>query len=75
MRTFAIAGLLALATAGVGCASDKNLDESAKKTSTGFGELLKGMGQELEKTGVVGKPKKDGDKSRKQPETGGEESR
>ena len=36
MRTFVIAGLLAFAMAGVGCASDKSLDESAKQTVIGI---------------------------------------
>ena len=47
----------------------------AKQTSTGFGELLKGMGQEIKKTGIVGSPKKDDEKARVQPETKGEEER
>ena len=75
MRRIVVAGLLALAAAAVGCAADDSLDKSAKKTSTGFGELLKGMGQELKRTGVVGSPNKDDEKARKQPETKGEEER
>jgi hypothetical protein len=36
--------------------SDTNLDESAKNVSNNFGELLKGMGQELKK--VIGSDNK-----------------
>jgi hypothetical protein len=31
--------------------SDTSLDDAAKKTGQGFGNLLKGMGQELKKVG------------------------
>jgi ABC-type sugar transport system substrate-binding protein len=51
MRTIIIASLLALA-AGTAHAADNSADTSAKKTGDGFGNLLKGMGQEVKKTGV-----------------------
>jgi hypothetical protein len=54
MRTIIIASLFALAAAAIGCATDDNLDKSAKKTSDGMGNLLKGMGQEVEKSGILG---------------------
>lgn len=65
MRTIVIAALLAFAAAGAGHAADDSLDKSAKKTSDGFGELLKGMGQEIQKTGIVGEPKKEDKKEDK----------
>ncbi|GAB4510600.1 MAG: hypothetical protein Tsb0026_12670 [Sulfuricaulis sp.] len=36
---------------GPALADDTSLDDSAKKTGNNFGELLKGMGQELKKAG------------------------
>jgi len=73
MRTIFIAGLLAFATAGAGYAADDSLDKAAKKTANGFGELLKGMGQEIKKTGIINEPKKDDKKAPKQAETRGKE--
>jgi hypothetical protein len=49
MRTLIIAILLAFA--GSAYAADDKVDKSAKKTGDGFGNLLKGMGQEVKKTG------------------------
>lgn len=59
MRTIIIAGLLALAAAGGAHAADDSLDKAAKKTGDGFGNLLKGMGQEVKKTGIGNEAKKD----------------
>lgn len=73
MKTIAIAGLLALAAAGAGHAADDSLDKSAKKTADGFGELLKGMGQEIKKTGVFNDTKKDDKKSPKPSDAGDKE--
>ena len=67
MKAIIIAGLLAFAAAGVGYAADDSLEKSAKKTADGFGELLKGMGQEIKKSGIVGDPKKDEKKDAKTP--------
>jgi hypothetical protein len=75
MRTIVIAGLLAFAT-GAACAADDSLDKAAKKTANGFGELLKGMGQEIKKTGIAGEPKKkDDEKAPPQSATKGKEER
>jgi hypothetical protein len=49
MRTLIIASLLAFAT--ITYAADDKVDKSAKKTGDGFGNLLKGMGQEVKKVG------------------------
>lgn len=57
MRIVMIAALIA-ALSGVAYAADDSLDKAAKKTSDGFGNLLKGMGQEIKKAGV-GDEKKD----------------
>ena len=54
MRTIIIASLLAFTAAATACASDESLDKSVKQTSDGMGNLLKGMGQEVEKSGVLG---------------------
>jgi hypothetical protein len=61
MRTIIIASLLAFAAAATTYAADNSLDKSAKKTSDGMGNLLKGMGQEVKKTGIGNEGKK-GDK-------------
>lgn len=47
--------------------NDSNLDDAAKKTGQGFGNLLKGMGQELKKVGgsLTGSEKKDDKKENK----------
>ena len=49
MRILIIASLLAFA--GAAYAADDKVDKSAKKTGDGFGNLLKGMGQEVKKAG------------------------
>ena len=49
MRILIVASLLAFAV--VAFAADDKVDKSAKKTGDGFGNLLKGMGQEVKKTG------------------------
>lgn len=59
MRTIIIASLLAFSVAGIAYAADDSLDKAAKKTSDGFGNLLKGMGQEVKKTGIGNEAKKD----------------
>jgi len=64
MRTIIIASLLALA-AGTAHAADDSADKSAKKTGDGFGNLLKGMGQEVKKTGIGSDGKKDDKKAAK----------
>jgi hypothetical protein len=51
MRMIVIAGLTA-ALLGTAYAADDSLDKAAKKTGDGFGNLLKGMGQEVKKTGI-----------------------
>ena len=57
MRAIIIASLLAFTIAGTAYAADDSLDKAAKKTSDGFGNLLKGMGQEIKKSGVIDEPK------------------
>jgi len=64
MRTIVIATLL-LAFTGSAYAADDSLDKAAKKTSDGFGNLLKGMGQEVKKTGIGNDAKKDDKKAAK----------
>jgi len=54
MRTIIIASLLAFTAAASACASDDSLEKSVEKTSDGMGNLLKGMGQEVQKSGVLG---------------------
>ena len=65
MRTIIIASLLVLSTAGIAYAADDSLDKAAKKTSDGMGNLLKGMGQEVKKTGIGNEAKKDDKKPAK----------
>jgi hypothetical protein len=48
-----IATLLVFIT-GTAYAADDSLDKAAKKTENGMGELLKGMGQEVKKSGILG---------------------
>jgi hypothetical protein len=60
MRTIIIATLLAFA--GLAYAADDKVDKSAKKTGDGFGNLLKGMGQETKKA-TGGKDDKKASKS------------
>ena len=64
MRIVLIAALIA-ALGGVAYAADDSLDKAAKKTSDGFGNLLKGMGQEIKKSGVLDEPKQDEKKDEK----------
>jgi hypothetical protein len=68
MRLIIIASLLAFTAAGIAYAADDSLDKAAKKTSDGMGNLLKGMGQEVKKTGIGNEAKKD-DKASKQAES------
>jgi len=65
MRTIIIASLLALTAAGIAYAADDSLDKAVKKTSDGMGNLLKGMGQEIKKTGIGNEAKKDDKKASK----------
>ena len=65
MRIVMIAALMA-ALVGVAYADD-SLDKAAKKTGDGFGNLLKGMGQEIKKTGIGDQEKKDEKKDDKKP--------
>lgn len=55
---------------GAVLADDRSLDDSAKKVGNNFGEMLKGMGQELKKAGgtLAGSGKKDDKKEKKLPE-------
>ena len=57
MRIVMIGALIA-ALSGVAYAADDSLDQAAKKTGEGFGNLLKGMGQEIKKTGIGDESKK-----------------
>jgi len=58
MRIMMIVSLVAaLSGAGIAYAADDSIDKAAKKTSDGFGNLLKGMGQEIKKSGVLDEPK------------------
>ena len=63
MRILMTAALIA-ALSGVAYAADDSLDQAAKKTGEGFGNLLKGMGQEIKKTGIGDEAKKS-DKDKK----------
>ena len=65
MRTIIIASLLAFTVGGAAYAADDSLDKAAKKTSDGMGNLLKGMGQEVKKTGIGNEGKKDDKKAAK----------
>jgi len=65
MRAIIIASLLAFIFAGIATAADDSLDKAAKKTSDGMGNLLKGMGQEIKKTGIGNEAKKDDKKATK----------
>jgi hypothetical protein len=64
MRIVMIAALIA-ALSGVAYAADDSLDKAAKKTGDGFGNLLKGMGLEIKKTGIGNDGKKDDKKDEK----------
>ena len=61
MRIVMIAALIA-GLGGAAYAADDSLDKAAKKTGEGFGNLLKGMGQEIKKTGIGDEGKKPEDK-------------
>ena len=69
LRALGIAGLLlALCNFGIGTAlaekgGDTSLDDSAKEVGNNFGELLKGMGQEVKK--VIGSDDKATNKDEK----------
>ncbi len=71
LRTLWMAGFLA-AVCGIGpaLADDTKLDDSAKKVGNNFGELLKGMGQEVKKVTNSDNvaAKKDEKKEKKSPE-------
>lgn len=64
--------IVAMCISGIGpvLADDTRLDDSAKKVGNNFGELLKGMGQELKKAGgtLSDSGKKDSNKEKKHPE-------
>lgn len=65
LRALCITGLLVAAGAAT-AADDRSLDDSAKKVGNNFGELLKGMGQELKKAGgSLSDPAKKEDKKEK----------
>jgi hypothetical protein len=71
LRTLWMAGFLAAACGmGPALADDTKLDDSAKKVGNNFGELLKGMGQEVKKVTNSDKAaaKKDEKKEKKSPE-------
>jgi hypothetical protein len=73
LRVWWIAGFLAVAGPAAGpalAADDTSLDDSAKKVGNNFGEMLKGMGQELKKAGgsLSESGKKDDKKEKKSPE-------
>jgi hypothetical protein len=71
LRMLWMTGILA-AACGIGpaLADDTKLDDSAKKVGNNFGELLKGMGQEVKKVTNSDKAaaKKDEKKEKKSPE-------
>ena len=75
MRTIVTAILLAFAASGVGYAADDSLDKTVKKTADGFGELLKGMGKEIKKTGITNEAKKEEKKAPEPSEAKGEKER
>ena len=59
MRAILVATLLTFTLTATAYAADDSLDKAAKKTSDGMGNLLKGMGQEVKKTGIGNQPKDD----------------
>ena len=69
LRVLGIAGLLvAVCSLGLGTAlagkdGDTKLDDSAKEVGNNFGQLLKGMGQEVKK--VIGSEDKSAEKDKK----------
>ena len=62
--------LAALCSFGAAQADDTSLDDSAKKVGNNFGELLKGMGQEVKKVtdSDNAAAKKDEKKEKKSPD-------
>jgi hypothetical protein len=70
-----IASLLAFSAAGIAYAADDSLDKAAKKTGENFGELLKGMGQEVKKTGIGNEAKKEDKKASKQADSKAKEDK
>lgn len=62
--------LVAVCSIGPALADDTSLDDSAKKVGNNFGELLKGMGQEVKKAGgsLSESAKKNEKKEKKSPE-------
>jgi hypothetical protein len=73
LRAWWIAGCLAVTGLAAGpavAADDTSLDDSAKKVGNNFGEMLKGMGQELKKAGgsLAGSGKKNDKKEKQSPE-------
>ncbi len=60
----------ALAAGPLLAADDTSLDDSARKVGNNFGEMLKGMGQELKKAGgsLSESGKKDDKKEKQSPE-------
>ena len=62
--------LVAVCSFGPALADDTSLDDSAKKVGNNFGELLKGMGQEVKKVGgsLSESGKKDNKEEKKRPE-------
>ncbi len=79
LRTMGIAGLIAAACSfgtGPALACD-GIKDSVKKTEQGFGELLKGIGQEVKKAGEVAgvwpKAKEESNRTGKQTDKGKEE--
>lgn len=62
--------LVAVCCFGPVLADDTSLDDSAKKVGNNFGELLKGMGQEVKKVGgsLSESGKKDNKKEKKRSE-------
>lgn len=71
LRTLWIAGIfVTVCSVGPAQADDTSLDDSAKKVGNNFGELLKGMGQEVKKVtdSDNAAAKKDDKKEKKSPE-------
>ncbi|MEK9134116.1 MAG: hypothetical protein AAB333_04570 [Pseudomonadota bacterium] len=71
LRTLWMASfLVAVCRFGPTLADDTSLDDSAKKVGNNFGELLKGMGQEVKKVGgsLSESGKKDNKKEKKRSE-------
>jgi hypothetical protein len=58
-------------------ADNDEVQDGVKKTSQGFGELLKGMGQELKKAGgsLIDSEKQDDKKNKKENKTKGDKAK